>query len=517
MANYSRELDAFDRELRSKGYEPLDPFFLLREGEIADERTGGKVKLTKARLEKIAETQNQRIIQTGDATPIIVGHTKRHLLEKDQPEITGLATRFEVARFHKTKSWGLRAVPWSKPENKLNFEKYKRRSCELWTDPDLIDPISLLGANTPRLDLGLHQLSRETLARSLGYVPRTPLQMEMSDMPEDTDKGPPDDSKEPATQDNMDAAAGGQSSQVAQLSAQVQQIMQMMNVLQPLIQELQSQGGGMGDMGGAPPPGGGMGGPPGGGMGGPPPGPAGPSPVQAQGGPPGGMNPMMPQQMGRGPAQFQMVGYGHDGQPIYQQVAAPPPPVYQPLQFQQPQGGMSPDAQVIALQQQVENQRVQLASLQLARMGDEVTLILQDLGKKVVVDRVKDHAALVKMNPKERNEAIQFMLATRKQVEPELPPEAVPLQFQAGPAAFQPAGTQQPVPLQFGLNQNDGMYMPPDPTLGRTAPGTPPSRSTHDALMEIVRNRGKLGSMEAFDAAMNGAMNGNGQAPTRLR
>jgi hypothetical protein len=520
--DFTKELDAYDRKLRSEGYEPLKPFFVLKESVVQDERTGGTVKFDKARLERIADTQNERIATTGDATPIIIGHTRKHLLEKDQPPITGLATRFEVTRFGKV--WGLQAVPWAKPADKENFAKYPRRSCEVWTDPDLIDPISLLGANTPRLDLGLHQLSRgdvsQQLALSLGYTPRTPLTLELGAMPTDDndDKGGSGDSGKPATPGNVSAAQGTQTSDFAQLRAQVEQLTQQMSLLQPLLAELQmdpSMGGGMGGppgggMGGPPPGPGGPGGPPGGGMGGPPPGP-----IQAMGTPPGGGNAMLPQQFGQqgGPMQFQHVGYGNDGSPLFRQVQAPVPASQQPLQFgqygQAPQPMFTPPtAAVPGSQTETEQLRVQVAQLQLARLGDEVNMILNDLDTKIVIDRQRDYNDLIKLEKPQRDQAIQFMLATRKPKEEPVPPEALPLQFHAQPPAPQVPVQNAPVQLA-GIS--DGMYMPPDPTLGRQAPGAPKAVSTHDALMEIVRNRGKLSATAAFDQAIAAARNGGSQ------
>ena len=522
MSSIPQALNDFDRKMRSKGYVPLEPFFVLREAEIADERTGGKVKLTKARLDKIAGIQNQRIADTGDATPIIIGHTRRHLLEKEQPPIAGYATRYETAKFLNTNTWGLKATPWCKPEDKVLFERFPRRSCELWTDPDLIDPISLLGANTPRLDLGLHQLSRDqALALSLGYSPRTPLTLEMS-MADDTDNGGDKgggsgDSGKPATPGNVSAAQGTQTSDFAQLKSQVDQLMQMMGLLQPLISELQMDGGG--GMGGPPgagamPPGGGMGGPPGAGAGGPLPGP-----IQAMGTPPGGGNAMLPQQFGRQdvPMQFQHVGYGQNGEPLFQQVPVQAYP-QQPLQFQQPhqsiptmqqaynaaQAQQPQQAQSTAqLQARVEALQLQLAQTQLARLGDEVNMVLNDLETKIVIDRKYDYDHLIKLEKPQRDAAIQFMLQTRKQVEPAVPSEALPLQFHAQPPQVQMP--QQNAPIQLGTGHD--MYMPPDPNLGRPAAG-PRSVSTHDALMEIVRNRGKLSSTQALDNALAAARNG---------
>lgn len=503
--DYLNELNAFDHKLRANGYEPLEPFFVLKEARIADERTGGIVTLDKNRLQKVADIQNERIATTGDATPIIIGHTRRGLAEKDQPAVTGLATRFEVVKFGKV--WGLRATPWAKPQDKENFKRYPRRSCEFWTDPDLIDPISLLGANTPRLDLGLHQLSRDQqLVQNLGYIPRVPLTLEMTAMADENENGNGDSGK-PATPKNVDAAQGTETSEFAQMKAQLQQVMQQMSLLQPLLAELQmdpSMGGG-----GAPP-GGPPGGPPPGGPGGGAP----PAPIQAMGTPPGGGNAMIPQQFGRqdGPMQFQHVGYANDGSPLFRQVPAQPAA---PMQFAHPQQALftppTPIQQPAGTnsQAEVEQLRTQVATLQLARMGDEVNMILNDLDTKIVIDRQRDYNDLIKLEKPQRDQAIQFMIATRKTKEAPLPPEALPLQFHAQPPQMQ-APVQQNMPIQLaGLG--DAMYMPPDPNIGRPAPGTPRTISTHDALMEIVRNRGKMSAPEAFEQAMAAARNGSPQ------
>lgn len=514
MGQFDQALAEFDERLKAKGYQPLEPFFVLHEKDIPDERTGGITRLDKARLERIVDTQNYRIASTGDATPIIIGHTKRHLSESQQPPLTGWATRYKVAPFFNTGKWGILATPWAKPHEAINFEKYPRRSCELWTDPDLIDPISLLGANTPRLDLGPHLLARGVT----GYHLRTPLILEMA-MADDTNGGP-GSSGSPADGPNTQAAAGTQTDDFAQLKAQVADLMQMKDMLAPLLQELQQAG----PETGAPP-----GGPPGGPM---PPGapPPGPMPMQAgmppgSGTPPGGQNTMMPQQYNRnGQAlQFQHVGYGNDGSPLFQQVAAPVqtqyPAVPQPLQFQANPLFAPPtpyQAPTPSPASEVEALRTQVASLQLARMGDEVTMILNDLEKKVVVDRAQDHARLIRLSKADRDKDIQFMLATRRPVEEQLPGEALPLQFHAVPNPL--AQHQQAAPIQLGLGAGDGLYMPPDPNLGKPAAGR--AANVHDALMEVVRNRGKLSNTQALDAALEAARSGggsNGQPRVAIR
>lgn len=475
-----------EERLKSRGYQPLEPFFVLREGVIADERSpGNSVKLTRQRLEKIAEFQNNRIENTGDATPIVVGHTRRGISENSQPALTGWAVKFELAPFFDTGTYGIRATPWAKPEDKINFERYPRRSAELWTDPDLIDPISLLGANTPRFDLGPHLLQREQQKVSDGgYVPRRPITLEMCDMA--TNDTP--DTDKPAGKDPGNSPANSsQSSEFQELKAQVQQILAL---LQPLLDEAQQGGaGGPGGLGGDPsmggmPPGGdpSMGGmPPGGPGGGMPPGgapPGGPGggmpPVQAQAGPAGGMNTMMPQQMGYGYANAygQPVQMGYE----YGQGYAPPVPTARPV-----------DPQVVQLQKQVAAMEHHIAAT-------EVNIRLAEVAKQVVVDPARDFPRLIKLSRQEQEAEIQYMLATRKPVEQPLPGMGIPgIGDHVGPGAA-PGALQ---PIQFSRN-GAGFALPADPALSNATV----QRTEHDRLMELVRKGNGRVSLEDYDAIM---------------
>lgn len=150
---------AFEADLASKGYVPLPPFAVIDECEFYDSRTRQHVKMDPARLAKMADAQNQRIVGRNDATPVILGHTEDHKAEADQPPIVGYATRFHVGRLPDGKA-AVFARPWAAPGQVETFRKNPRRSVELWLDPDAIDPIALLGATTPRRDLGLHLFSR---------------------------------------------------------------------------------------------------------------------------------------------------------------------------------------------------------------------------------------------------------------------------------------------------------------------------------------------------------------------
>ncbi len=498
----------FENRLRQSGYQQLEPFFVLREGVIQDERNGGVVRLDKSRLEKIAAIQNQRIAETGDATPIIIGHTKKGKKESEQPELTGWATRFDVVPFHQTGTYGLRAVPWSRPEKIENYEKYPRRSAELWTDPDLLDPISLLGPNTPRLDLGLHRLQRST-DNTLGeYRPRTPIYLEMDTMPP-----PIADTDAAATGSQPAGGEGGKSSACAevfnspewkQMQQQIGEFAEIASIIKPMLQDATAQGAGEGANGpGAMPPGGPPGAmpPPGGGGGAmpPPPGGGGMPPAQmgghpalpnhqptpphqfnygAGGSPAGGMNTQMPHQMSRG--------------------TAPQHPGYDPR-----------DQELAQLRQQVAVMERQQAAMQLSIIEQSVNTVLDDLEDKIAIDRPRDFARLVQMSRADQEVEVQFMLQTRKPIEVALPPEAVPIHMQAlGTPQGAARGPMGPVQMTMG-QAHDALGMPPDPTLAAAA-GKPTSR--YDQLQEIVRNRGKLGNMAAYEYFMSQQAGNNGTA-----
>ena len=99
--------------------------------------------------------------RTGDATPLVIGHTTDGKSEKSQPEIVGFATNFTVGPLFNT---GRQAIfaDFHVLKDKVELaNQYPRRSVELWPKRWEIDPISLLGATTPERDLGILQLQRQ--------------------------------------------------------------------------------------------------------------------------------------------------------------------------------------------------------------------------------------------------------------------------------------------------------------------------------------------------------------------
>jgi hypothetical protein len=108
------------------------------------------------KLNIIAANSNNRVKDTGDAVPLVIGHRKEGQPEEQQPPVVGFASNFRV------KPWG-KLKPRPTIYARLRFFKDKweyakqfpRRSIELWKDSMTIDPIALLGATPGARDLGL--------------------------------------------------------------------------------------------------------------------------------------------------------------------------------------------------------------------------------------------------------------------------------------------------------------------------------------------------------------------------
>lgn len=116
-------------------------------------------------LRHIASNCNRRIKTTGDWCPVVVAHTrdrdeKAHA--NDDPPVIGLAGPFWVAEFTNAQGQPSRAIYanfWIFPDQEQTFLRNPRRSVEIWPEerPEnrFFDPISVLGAETPKRDLGM--------------------------------------------------------------------------------------------------------------------------------------------------------------------------------------------------------------------------------------------------------------------------------------------------------------------------------------------------------------------------
>lgn len=123
-------------------------------------------------LEDVAENCNGRFATTGDAVPLVLGHTVPNAPETEQPPIVGYATNFRVGDFNDTGRQAIYCDFHVRREHENALRDYPRRSVELWVRKREIDPISLLGATTPERDLGILRYSRK--ADTLHYARECP-------------------------------------------------------------------------------------------------------------------------------------------------------------------------------------------------------------------------------------------------------------------------------------------------------------------------------------------------------
>ena len=122
-------------------------------------KSGRELRFGRDELEMLAERSNRRIEETGDFAPVVIGHTNPDPAAPDPPKI-GWAGPFRLGWLTKdhTKYAVLADFRIEKDKTKM-LNKYPRRSAELWAEDryeDMyLDPISLLGADTPWSDMGV--------------------------------------------------------------------------------------------------------------------------------------------------------------------------------------------------------------------------------------------------------------------------------------------------------------------------------------------------------------------------
>lgn len=158
------------RQPGATGSFPSDEFDTIQNVPVFAEhattlRDGRRMEFGLEQLKLICDRCNQRIAETGDYAAITIGHTPDpKVIQSGQgamPEVVGFAgpyrigtlgtgdrTRYAIlADFHLFKS------------ERDRIKRFPRRSPELWLEDRIedmfLDPIALLGAEAPRLDMGL--------------------------------------------------------------------------------------------------------------------------------------------------------------------------------------------------------------------------------------------------------------------------------------------------------------------------------------------------------------------------
>ena len=114
---------------------------------------------TSEELQAICDKNNERYADTGDATPLVLGHTM-DVSETEQPPIVGYATNFYVGEIGLLNPRKAIYATFNVLKQYAEVVKqYPRRSIELFKNK-IIDPIALLSASAPAKYLGLLSFSQ---------------------------------------------------------------------------------------------------------------------------------------------------------------------------------------------------------------------------------------------------------------------------------------------------------------------------------------------------------------------
>lgn len=168
------EFDALDQfpaaNVRKPGDFPESEFVNVSNVPVFAEhetvtRDGKPIKFGRDELAKIVERCNRRIEDTGDYAAITAGHTPSpEAAERgaEQPDVLGYAGPFRLGVLGLKdggKRWAILADEHVFKDEYPRWRKLSRRSPEVWLEDRFeemfLDPIAHLGAEAPRLDMGL--------------------------------------------------------------------------------------------------------------------------------------------------------------------------------------------------------------------------------------------------------------------------------------------------------------------------------------------------------------------------
>lgn len=149
-------------------------FVVMRDVPVWKEHTNRDgVPFGPRELRQVCDRCNERIEDTGDFCPVVLRHTTDDG-DRD-PQVIGFAGPFRmgVVGDRKPKA-AILATLRIYSEDAEMLRRYPRLSVEYWADEDdptngYFDPISLLGAETPELDLGIRYSAGDHGRRVLRY------------------------------------------------------------------------------------------------------------------------------------------------------------------------------------------------------------------------------------------------------------------------------------------------------------------------------------------------------------
>jgi hypothetical protein len=124
-------------------------------------RNGQRLKFGRNELAAIVERCNRRIRETNDYATVTIGHTSEPGSGATPPPVIGFAGPFRLGTIGppERQRYAILADFRVYKEDAHALKRYPRRSPELWLEDKyeemFLDPIALLGAEAPRLDMGL--------------------------------------------------------------------------------------------------------------------------------------------------------------------------------------------------------------------------------------------------------------------------------------------------------------------------------------------------------------------------
>lgn len=215
------------RPSRTAGSEPIEDgeFFLIRGVPVFAEhqtkaKDGRTLKFGRAELTAVASRNNERIRLSGDYVPITIGHTPDPMAvmlgQAQQPEVVGFAGPFTLGKIGPPgqERYSILADFRIFKEDWNRVRKFPRRSPELWLedsyDKMFLDPICLLGAETPRLDMGVlyaASLHGRTVEKYTAVAPSAGNSFVPSEKYAADGDGDEDDNPEPPTPEGTDPDA----------------------------------------------------------------------------------------------------------------------------------------------------------------------------------------------------------------------------------------------------------------------------------------------------------------------
>ncbi|HEV7280221.1 MAG TPA: hypothetical protein VGN57_08415 [Pirellulaceae bacterium] len=141
---------------------------------------GQPLKFDAEALAAIVESCNDRIAESGSFPVLAAGHTptpEERSGGATAPDVVGFCGPFRLGQFGASKKTAIFADEWRRRDSVERLSRLPRRSVELWRagEPQsaFFDPIAALGAETPRLALGLNY-SLDGSAPVLRYAAAAP-------------------------------------------------------------------------------------------------------------------------------------------------------------------------------------------------------------------------------------------------------------------------------------------------------------------------------------------------------